>query len=166
MLELALRAAKSLDVDGEVQSRLISKNCVLARNGRATSLGVARQRRQVVCNTRYEPLALELGKLFPKNIVMLLHNVYRPPERKTSDPDAGVRRRVDEWLREMSDKDHFDYENRLHPSAFIRRLVVEGAQEGLLGDETEWNELLRFVRRHISAYVSDSGPDRRDQLLR
>jgi len=166
MLELTLRAAKSLDHDGEVRKRLITESCVLARNGRATSLMNSRKRRQVVCNTRFEPLSRELGTLFPKHLVMLLHSVYRPPERKTSDPDAELRRRTDQWLREMSNENHFDYESRLDAATFIRRFVVEGAEEGLLGTDTEWNDLLLFVRRHLSAYLSESVPERRGQLLR
>lgn len=149
--------------DDEVISRLINGKCILAQNKRPVSLSMAQYNNRLVCNTRSEILAKQLGNLFPSRLILLLHKIYRLPDRKTNDPDDELRRKVDEWLRATSSDTTFSYQSRLDAATFIRRFVVEGAQQ--LESEKLFDQLLDFVRDNVEAYVTDQGQHRREQLL-
>jgi hypothetical protein len=149
--------------DDEVISRLINGKCILAQNKRPVSLSMAQYNHRLVCNTRSEILAKQLGNLFPSRLILLLHKIYRLPDRKTNDPDDELRRKIDEWLRTTSSDTTFSYQSRLDAATFIRRFVVEGAQQ--LESEKLFDQLLDFVRDNVEAYVSDQGQHRREQLL-
>ena len=149
--------------DDEVTHRLIDGRCILAQNKRPVSLSMAQYGHRLVCNTRSEVLAKQLGRLLPSRLILLLHKVYRLPDRRTTDPDDELRRKVDEWLRVTSSDTTFSYQSRLDAATFIRRFVVEGVEQ--LGSEQTFDQLLDFVRGNVEAYVTDQGEQRREQLL-
>ena len=113
--------------DGEVYDRLLNGKCVLNRNRQPTSLAAAHAAGRVVCNARSEALAKELGSLFQNRLVMILHKIYRLPDKKTTNPEDELRWRVGEWLRSVSSDNSFLYETRLDASAFIKRFISGGA---------------------------------------
>ncbi len=149
--------------DDEVNARLLNGKCILNRNGQPTSLTASRQSGRVVCNARSEVLSKELGGLFQNSLVMILHKVYRLPDRKTADKKDEMQHTVDEWLRSTSSDDTFQYETRFDAAAFIRRFVAGNNPSS--SSEEHSDRLLNFVRDHLEAYVSDRGAARRAQTL-
>jgi len=149
--------------DEKVDERLLNEKCILNRNGQPTSLAAARLAGRVVCNTRSDVVAKELGNLFQNRLVIILHKIYRLPDRKTSNPEDELRRRVDEWLRSISSEETFEYETRFDASAFIKRFIAGGTLASK--PEQDADKLLNFVRDHLEAYVSDQGQHRREQIL-
>ena len=149
--------------DEEVNVRLLNGKCILNRNGQPASLVAASLAGRVVCNTRSDVVAKELGNLFQNRLVMILHKVYRLPDRKTTNPKDELRRRVDEWLRTVSSDETFEYETRFDASAFIKRFIAGGTPPSK--PEEDADRLLHFVRNHLEGYVSDQGQHRREQIL-
>ncbi len=145
----------------ETTELLVSGKCFLSARGVPFSLKAASDDGKVVCNTRSEVLSGELGDLFAKNLVVLLHRMYRVPEKKSDSELDRLRKRLDEWLREESSDETFSYESRFDASAFIKLFVVDRDAAARGGDVAD--RLLSFARDHLESYVSDQGKANREQ---
>ncbi len=138
----------------EVFERLREGSCFKDRVGRSFSLSQSRREGKVICSARSQLLAEDVGRIATPLMVML-HDVYRIPERKRSDPLDELRERVNGWLRRESGDHTFRYEYRLDAPRFIRHFIVEADQDYLEKlDGRTHDSLLGFVRDHLDAYVS------------